>query len=71
MTTTHLAHAVPPHQRNHPHHGMPPLDEDGPPLSFFEFWPVWAFYPPVMAYAAWQMLRHRSILLPTAYYVLC
>ena len=66
MTTTHLAHAVPPHQRNHPHHGMPPLDEDGPPLSFFEFWPVWAFYPPVMAYAAWQMLRHRSILLPTA-----
>lgn len=49
-----------------PHQGMPPLDEDGPPLSFFEFWPMWAFYPPVMAYAAWQMLRHRSILLPTA-----
>jgi hypothetical protein len=45
---------------------MPPLDESGPPLSFFEFWPMWAFYPPVMAYAAWQMLRHRSILLPTA-----
>ena len=49
-----------------PHHGMPPLDESGPPLSFFEFWPMWAFYPPVMAYAAWQMLRHRSVLLPTA-----
>jgi hypothetical protein len=45
---------------------MPPLDEGGPPLSFFEFWPMWAFYPPVMAYAAWQMLRHRSVLLPTA-----
>ncbi len=49
-----------------PHHGMPPLDESGPPLSFFEFWPMWAFYPPVMAYAGWQMLRHRSLLLPTA-----
>ena len=49
----------------HPHHGMPPLDQDGPPLSFFEFWPMWAFYPPVMAYAAWLMLRHRGMLLPT------
>ena len=49
-----------------PHEGMPPLDESGPPLSFFEFWPMWAFYPPVMAYAAWQMLRHRGVLLPTA-----
>jgi hypothetical protein len=48
-----------------PHQGMPPLDEDGPPLSFFEFWPMWAFYPPVFAYAAWLMLRHRGVLLPT------
>jgi len=48
-----------------PHAGMPPLSQDGPPLSFFEFWPMWAFYPPVMAYAAWLMLRHRSVLLPT------
>jgi hypothetical protein len=45
---------------------MPPLDESGAPLSFFEFWPMWAFYPPVMLYAAWQMLRHRGVLLPTA-----
>jgi ATP-grasp domain len=49
-----------------PHQGMPPLDEDGPPLSFFEFWPMWAFYPPVMLYAAWLMLRYRGALLPTA-----
>jgi hypothetical protein len=48
------------------HPGMPPLDDDGPPLSFFEFWPMWAFYPPVVAYAAWMMLRHRGVLLPTA-----
>jgi hypothetical protein len=49
-----------------PHQGMPPLDETGSPLSFFEFWPMWAFYPPVMLYAAWLMLRHRGVLLPTA-----
>jgi hypothetical protein len=49
----------------HPHQGMPPFDAGGKPLSFFEFWPMWAFYPPVMLYAAWLMLRHRSVLLPT------
>ena len=48
-----------------PHQGMPPFDAEGPPLSYFEFWPMWAFYPPVLLYAVWQMLRHRSILLPT------
>ena len=52
-------------QRARPHQGMPPLDLDGPALSYFEFWPMWAFYPPVMAYAACLMLRYRSILLPT------
>ena len=44
---------------------MPPLDEAGAPLSFFEFWPMWAFYPPVMLYALWLMLRFRGVLLPT------
>ena len=48
-----------------PHQGMPPLDQSGAPLSFFEFWPMWAFYPPVMLYAAWLMLRYRGTLLPT------
>jgi hypothetical protein len=48
-----------------PHQGMPPMAQDGPPLSFFEFWPMWAFYPPVIAYAAWLMLRYRGVLLPT------
>ena len=51
--------------RVRPHQGMPPLDLDGPPLSYFEFWPMWAFYPPIVAYAAWLMLRHRGLLLPT------
>jgi len=44
---------------------MPPLDESGAPLSFFEFWPMWAFYPPVVLYVVWLMLRYRGILLPT------
>lgn len=44
---------------------MPPFDQEGPPTSFFEFWPMWAFYPPIALYAAWQMLRYRGILLPT------
>lgn len=48
-----------------PHEGMPPLDQDGAPLSFYEFWPMAAFYPPVALYAAWLMLRHRGVLLPT------
>ena len=48
-----------------PYQGMPPFDQGGAPLSFFEFWPMWAFYPPVMLYAAWLMLRYRGILLPT------
>jgi len=53
-------------QRIHvPHEGMPPLDESGPPLSFFEFWPMWAFYLPVLLYVLWLMVRYRGVLLPT------
>jgi hypothetical protein len=52
--------------RVQPHQGMPPLDVEGAPLSFYEFWPMWAFYPPVALYAAWLMLKHRGALLPTA-----
>ena len=44
---------------------MPPFESQGPALSYFEFWPMWAFYPPVMLYAAWLMLRYRGALLPT------
>ncbi|HSG87794.1 MAG TPA: hypothetical protein VLA56_01180 [Pseudomonadales bacterium] len=49
-----------------PHAGMPPFEDHGAPLSFFEFWPMWAFYPPIAAYAALLMLRYRGVLLPTA-----
>ncbi|WP_395668265.1 hypothetical protein [Rhodoferax sp.] len=48
-----------------PHAGMPPFDQTGKPLSFFEFWPMWAFYPPVLLYVLWLMLRFRGAMLPT------
>jgi len=48
-----------------PHEGMPAFDQSGAPLSFFEFWPMWAFYPPVFVYVLWLMVRYRGILLPT------
>jgi len=49
-----------------PHQGMPPIDYSGKPLSFFEFWPMWAFYPPIVCYVLWLMIRYRGVLLPTA-----
>ena len=70
---SHVAHApaaadarsLPPSAGIRPHQGMPPFDQSGAPTSFFEFWPMWAFYPPVALYAGWLMLRHRGLLLPT------
>jgi membrane protein DedA with SNARE-associated domain len=32
----------------------------------WEFWPAWIFYPPVVAYVAWLMTKHRSVTLFTA-----
>lgn len=34
-------------------------------LTQWEFWPTWALYPPVVAYIAWLMARHRSVTLPS------
>ena len=38
----------------------------GNAISFFEFWPRWLFYLPVVAYWAGRALRHGSLTLPTA-----
>lgn len=46
-----------------PHAGMPPIG-DGPPLSRFEFWPMWRFYAPVVLWTIWLSLRHRGMRLP-------
>lgn len=45
--------------------GLPPLALDKKPLSFFEFWPGWLFYAPVVVCAFFFMLRYRGMLLPT------
>ncbi|OYV39749.1 MAG: D-alanine--D-alanine ligase [Acidocella sp. 20-61-6] len=34
------------------------------PVSFFEFWPGWLFYAPVVLYWALKAIRYRSITLP-------
>ncbi|MDE2514417.1 MAG: D-alanine--D-alanine ligase [Rhodospirillales bacterium] len=37
-----------------------------PNISFFEFWPDWAFYTPVVAHWLLCAIRYRGALLPTA-----
>ncbi len=39
---------------------------DGPPVSFFEFWPGWLFYAPIVAQWIWLGLRWGDMSLPTA-----
>lgn len=48
-----------------PRAGMPPLSNEGPAISFFEFWPMWLFYAPIVVYVCWLMLRYRGVTLPT------
>ncbi|WP_233140341.1 ATP-grasp domain-containing protein [Acetobacter sp. DsW_063] len=40
--------------------------ETGGPVSFFEFWPGWLFYTPIVAYWIMMGLRYRDFGLPTA-----
>jgi hypothetical protein len=40
--------------------------DPGPIVSFFEFWPGWAFYGPIAAYWIALGLRYGSLSLPTA-----
>jgi len=49
-----------------PHEGMPPMDTDAPPTSYFEFWPGWKFYTPLSLYGLWLSLRYGGLTLPTA-----
>lgn len=49
-----------------PHQGMPPMDEDAPPISYFEFWPSWRFYTPLFFYGLWLSLRYGGLTLPSA-----
>jgi hypothetical protein len=42
------------------------VEKPGHPLSFFEFWPGWLFYTPVVIHWLLLGLRHRDFSLPTA-----
>lgn len=44
--------------------GMPALEEEGRPISFYEFWPTWLMYLPVIV--QWLLLSvwYRSFTLP-------
>ena len=44
--------------------GMPTLDVSGRSFSFFEFWPSWLIYLPVVMQSLGQGIFHRSITLP-------
>ena len=44
--------------------GMPQLKRDGKQYSFFEFWPAWLFYAPVVGYWLYLALKYRSATLP-------
>lgn len=44
--------------------GMPPLDLRGEATSFFEFWPTWLVYLPVVLQWALLSIRYRSLSLP-------
>ncbi|MCH2355545.1 MAG: hypothetical protein MK319_02550 [Pseudomonadales bacterium] len=50
--------------RPHVSPGMPPLDSNGRATTFFEFWPTWLMYLPVVV--QWLLLSvwHRSLSLP-------
>ncbi len=43
---------------------MPPLEVTEKPVSFFEFWPAWAMYAPVMVQCLGLSIKYRSIGLP-------
>jgi len=47
------------------HSGMPPLDMEGSPLSFYEFWPTKLFYFPVALHWIWLAIKFRGLTLPT------
>ena len=44
--------------------GMPPLDLSGRTTSFFEFWPMWLMYVPVVLQWLLLSIRYRSLSLP-------
>jgi len=50
-------------QRPYVSPGMPPLNL-GRTTSFFEFWPTWLMYVPVVVQWLWLSIKHKSLTLP-------
>ena len=46
------------------HQGLPPLDMSEKAVSYFEFWPGYIFYFPVVFQWLWLAIRYRGISLP-------
>ncbi len=44
--------------------GMPALDMSGKQTSFYEFWPSWVMYLPVVVQSILLAMRHQSLTLP-------
>jgi len=44
---------------------MPPFEQTGPQISFFEFWPISRFYAPLMIWWLILSIRYRGFTLPT------
>ena len=44
--------------------GMPVLDVESKPYSYFEFWPAWFFYIPVVVYWIYLSIKYRNFGLP-------
>jgi hypothetical protein len=44
--------------------GQQRAQQDQQPVSFFEFWPGWLFYAPVVVFWLLKSIRYRSITLP-------
>lgn len=59
-------HTKPPSSASTPYvaQGMPPLEWNGKIVSWFEFWPTWLMYLPVVGYWFWLSIRFRSLTLP-------
>ena len=47
------------------HQGLPPLESNQPPTSYFEFWPTKVFYIPVALHWIFLSLRYGGLTLPT------
>lgn len=47
-----------------PNKGLPGIANDAFATSFFEFWPVWVMYLPVVFYSVFLAIKHRGLSLP-------